>query len=292
MDGSERDSSLIVLAGTLLLAAGCAHAGGTAAAGKPVTTVAGPHGALRVDDGGAGGLPVLFVHGNSGNRTQWKAQLDHLRASRRAAAFDLHGMGESVPASDGNFSVESFADDVAAVADALGFRRFVLVGHSYGGFVVAAYAGKHPDRLAGLVFADSGGDFSKTPPEQLAGLRRGLEADRYEEFTGLWFQGILVGGTEETKAAVMKSLRATPRDVFIGATMSIYEFPMAKALAGYKGPKLSIASMLAENSAGVHKSIPGIPVVAVKDASHWLMMDRPEEFNRLLDDFLRTSPVR
>jgi pimeloyl-ACP methyl ester carboxylesterase len=294
VDGSERDSSLalVLLAGPLLLAAGCAHAGGPAASGQAVTTVAGPHGTLRVDDGGSGGLPVLFVHGNSGNRTQWTAQLEHLRASRRAAAFDLHGMGESVPASDGNFSVESFADDVAAVADALGFRRFVLVGHSYGGFVVAAYAGKYPERLAGLVFADCAGDFSKTPPEQLAGLRRGLEPDRYEEFTRVWFEGILAGGTEETKAAVMKSLRATPRDVFVGATMSIYQFPMTQALAAYKGPRLSIASMLAENSAGVHKSIPGIPVVAVKDASHWLMMDRPEEFNRLLDAFLRSGPVR
>ena len=239
-----------------------------------------------MDDGGSGGLPVLFVHGNSGNRTQWKAQLNYLRASRRAAAFDLHGMGESATAPDGNYSVESFGEDIAAVADALGWKRFVLVGHSYGGFAITAYAGRHPERLAGLVFADCGGDFSKTPPEQLTGLRRGLEPDQYEEFTRRWFEGILAGGTEETKAAVMKSLRATPREAFTGATFGIYDFPMARALAAYKGPRLSIASMLAENPAAVHKSIPGIPVEVIRGASHWLMMDRPEEFNRLLDGFL------
>src|SRR6266540_6312894 len=90
--------------------------------------IQGRQGRLRVDDGGHGGLPVLFVHGNSGNRTQWAAQLEHLRAARRAVAFDLRGMGESEPAANADYSVEGFAEDVAAVADALGLERFVLVG--------------------------------------------------------------------------------------------------------------------------------------------------------------------
>ncbi|HEV2063970.1 MAG TPA: alpha/beta hydrolase [Thermoanaerobaculia bacterium] len=242
--------------------------------------------ALRVDDGGSGGLPVVFVHGNGGNGTQWKAQLAHLRASRRAVAIDLHGMGESAPAPDGDYSVDSFADDVAAVVDALGIKRFVLVGHSYGGFVVAAYAGKHPERLAGLVFADCAGDLSKTPPADLEGLRRGLEPDRYEEFTRRWFAGILAGGTDETKAAVMRSLAATPRETFIGATFGLYAFPMSDALARYGGPRLSIASFLLTNPAAVHKTLLGLPVEAIRGASHWLMMDCPGEFNRILDAFL------
>jgi pimeloyl-ACP methyl ester carboxylesterase len=271
----------IAATAALAMAAACAHA-----APRPMDHVNGPHGTLRVDDGGLRGVPVVFVHGNGGNRAQWRAQLDHLRPTRRAVAFDLHGMGESDPPKDGAYSVQSFANDVEAVADALQLKRFVLVGHSYGGFVVAAYAGKHPDRLAGLIFADCGGDFSKTPPGELAALRRGLEPDRYEDFTRRWFEGILAGGTEETKAAVMRSLRATPRQTFVGATTGIYEFPMTEALAPYKGPRLSIVSYLAGNPAAVHRSIPGIPVETVGNASHWLMMDRPEEFNRILDSFL------
>jgi pimeloyl-ACP methyl ester carboxylesterase len=257
-----------------------------AAAHQPADRVDGKHGALRVDDGGSGGLPVVFVHGNGGNGTQWKAQLDHLRASRRAVAIDLHGMGQSAPAPDGDYSVESFADDVQAVVDALGIKRFVLVGHSYGGFVVAAYAGKHPERLAGLVFADCAGDLSKTPPADLEGLRRGLEPDRYQEFTRGWFAEILAGGTDLTKASVMQSLAATPRETFIGATFGLYAFPMSGALARYGGPRLSIASFLLTNPAAVHKTFTGVPVEAIRGASHWLMMDCPGEFNRILDAFL------
>lgn len=79
----------------------------------------GPQRKLCVDDGGKGGLPVVLVHSNGGNRTHWAAQLSHLRQSRRAIAFDLRGMGESARAANGDYSVEAFADDVAVVADAL-----------------------------------------------------------------------------------------------------------------------------------------------------------------------------
>lgn len=248
--------------------------------------VEGPQGRLRVDDGGTGGLPVLFIHGNGGNRTQWAAQLAHLRPTRRAVAFDLRGMGESDPARDGDYSVAGFAADVAAVADALKPQRFVLVGHSFGGAVVAAYAGKHPDRLAGLVFADVAGDVRNPPPAHAEAIRRGFEPDRYEEFTRRWFETILVRGTDATKSAVMKSLRATPREVFIAASRSLTEFDPGAALDPYRGPRLHIASFLADNPQAIHRSFPDMPLRVISDASHWLMMDRPEEFNRLLDEFL------
>jgi pimeloyl-ACP methyl ester carboxylesterase len=247
--------------------------------------IAGPRGRLRVDDRGAGGLPVLFVHGNGGNRTQWAAQLEHLRRTRRAAAFDLRGMGDSEPASDSDYSVGGFASDVAAVADALNLERFVLVGHSFGGAVAVSYAGKHPDRLAGLAFADVAGDLRGTPPDQVERLRRNLEPATYEEFTRRWFEAILAKGSEATKAAVMKSLRATPREVFVAATTGLYSFDPAAALAPYRGPSLHIASYLAGSPQAIDRSFPDMKVRTIPEASHWLMMDRPEEFNRILDEF-------
>lgn len=250
--------------------------------------IAGPQGRLRVDDGGSGGLPVLFVHGNGGNRTQWKAQLDHLRATRRAVAFDLRGMGESDPAGNADYTVAGFSQDVAAVADALGLDRFVLAGHSYGGAVVADYAGRHPGRLAGLVFADVGGDIRDTPPKALEALRNGLLPEHYGDFTRRWFEGILAGGTDATKAAVQKSLRATRPEVFIAATNGLFTFDPVSALAPYRGPRLHIASFLADNSAAIHRTFKDMPVRVIQGASHWVMLDCPDQFNRTLDDFLAT----
>jgi pimeloyl-ACP methyl ester carboxylesterase len=52
-------------------------------------------GYIHIDDGGKGGLPVVFAHSFGGNTRQWAAQLDHLRKSRRAIAYDLRGHGRS-----------------------------------------------------------------------------------------------------------------------------------------------------------------------------------------------------
>ena len=251
--------------------------------------IEGPHGRLRVDDGGPANreLPVLLVHGNGGNLTQWSAVLAHLRPTRRAIAMDLSGYGESErKAKPGEeITVEGFAEDVAAVADRAGLKRFVLVGHSYGCAVVTAYAGAHPDRLAGLVFADGGGDVSGTPAAALEPARKGL-AERYEEFTTRWFEGILKDSKPETREAVMASLRKTPREVFTGAFLALGRFHLDEALARYPGPKLSIASYLWDNPNAIHKKHPEIPARRVENASHWLMMDQPEAFDRFMDEFL------
>src|SRR5689334_19254193 len=74
--------------------------------------VKGPSGKLRVEDGGEGGVPVMFVHGLAGSRAVWTAQLLHLRTTRRALALDLHGCGESEPSPSGEYSMASFAADV------------------------------------------------------------------------------------------------------------------------------------------------------------------------------------
>ena len=54
-----------------------------------VTEIMGPAGGLHVDDGGSGGLPVVFIHSFAGSAEHWTGQLDHLRRRRRAVALDL-----------------------------------------------------------------------------------------------------------------------------------------------------------------------------------------------------------
>src|SRR5688500_10480985 len=105
--------------------------------------IAGPAGAIAVDDGGSGGLPVVLVHSLAGNSTHWSRQLEHLRRTRRGVALDIRGHGRSEPPKDGDYTIAAMAGDVAAVVDALGLERFVLVGHSMGGGVALTYAGAH-----------------------------------------------------------------------------------------------------------------------------------------------------
>jgi pimeloyl-ACP methyl ester carboxylesterase len=58
------------------------------------------------------------------------------------------------------------------------------------------------------------------------------------------------------------------------------------ALARYPGPKLSIISETNDLPYSLHRLVPGLPIRLMHGTGHWLMMDRPEVFNHLLEEFL------
>ncbi len=242
-------------------------------------------GRLNIDDGGRGDpIPLLLVHGNGANLTQWRAQLDYLRASRRAAAFDLRGMGKSEAAPDGDYSVGGMTADVDAVANALGLRRFILVGHSFGGTVVAAYAAKHPERVAGVLFADAAGNVKVSEAEAQAFFAE-LRKDK-RAFVRNWFEPILKPSRPQVREAVFASVDRTPLEVFRGALEGALQIDVGALLSAYSGPRLAIAAADIENPYSLHVQFPDVPVKKMHGVGHWLMMDEPIEFNRLMDGFL------
>lgn len=255
--------------------------------------IQGPAGRLAVTTAGGGGLPVLFVHGGSGNRTQWAAQQAHL--SRRSVAFDLRGMGESDPDPAGRYHFRDFADDVGAVANALGLKCFVLVGHSFGCAVVLEYATRHPGCVAGLVLGDPGPSPREQPPEVLRAMREGFQPEKYEAMRLQWFEPMLLGARPETRQAVLNSLYAAPREVMRASTWSLLDYEPVELLSRYPGPVLSIS---AESTLGwlgeqaLHLRVSGMRVEVLQNVSHWLMMDAPEAFNTALDDFLAEVEAR
>ncbi len=245
----------------------------------------GPQGKLRVDDGGVShGVPVLFVHGNGANHNQWRHQLAHVRPTRHAVAFDLRGMGESDPPRNGDYSVKGMIDDVQAVADALGLRRFVIVGHSYGGSIVAAYAAAHPERVAGVVFADSAGNV-KIKDEAASAFLAALQKEK-EKFVRSWFGPILADASQAVKDEVFASVDKTPANVLGSALMGLRQVDTVAAVNAYPGPKLAIAAAPIANPTSLHKQILSLPVEEMQGVSHWLMLDKPDQFNAILDHFL------
>ncbi|MFP2928819.1 alpha/beta fold hydrolase [Pyxidicoccus sp. 3LG] len=250
--------------------------------------VQGPAGRLAVTDSGEGGLPVLFVNSNAGRREQWAAQQAHLK--QRSVSFDLRGMGDSDLDSQGRYTTVDMAEDVKAVADALGLERFVLVGHSLGGTVAGEFTIRWPERLAGLVFVDTAGTMPPLPPEQLAWFRDGIRPEKYRGFIDGWFAPILQNAKPHTHEAVMRWLHATPREVVVNSLESLLAYDSDRVFERYKGPvhTLVVDAFIQPNA--YHLLYPGIPHTVFSGVSHWLMMDEPEKFNAALDAFLATLP--
>ncbi len=248
--------------------------------------IAGPAGNLFVRDGGGGeALPVLFVHSLGGNGGQWALQLDHLRRARRAVALDLRGHGDSDPADSGDYSIAGLAGDVAAVADQLGLRRFVLAGHSLGAAVAIEYAGRHPERVAGLLLVDPNGDQTRLPKKQASTFLKAIAADPIAELEW-YFRQILINGDASASRWVLEDLHLTDEAAIAGAIESSFHYAPLAALALYGGPKLTVVSDMNSLPFSLHNLVSDLPARLIPGTGHWLQMDRPAVFNRVVDEFL------
>ena len=251
--------------------------------------IAGPGGNLYIRDGGEtehpDATPVLFLHSLAGNGGQWALQLDHLRRHRRAVALDLRGHGESDPAENGDYSIAAMAGDVTAAADQLGLRRFILAGHSLGSAVAIEYAGRHPERVAGLLLVDPNGDMSRVPESEFLPFLESLSADPLAELDS-YFRQLVVSGDPDASRWVLEDLRLTHEDAIPTAIESGMRYQPLPPLERYKGPKLSIISDMNRLPYSLHNLLPDLPVRLMTGTGHWVMMDRPEVFNHLLDEFV------
>ncbi len=130
------------------------------------------------------GVPLLLVHGLASNAQLWTGVGTRLAAAgHRVVAVDLRGHGLSAKVDDG-YDFATLSTDLVAVADALGIRRPVAVGQSWGGNVVLELAARHRDHVRGVVCVDGGqidlshefaGDrdamLAALTPPRLAGMR-------------------------------------------------------------------------------------------------------------------------
>ena len=235
-------------------------------------------------DAGRGGLPVVFVHSLAGSSDHWSAQFEHLRPTRRVIALDLRGHGQSEPTRNGDFSINSMADDIEAVVDSLGIQKFVLLGHSMGGGVALAFAGAHPDRIAGLLLLDPIGDGTQILAAEVQPFLEKLESDYTSTIEEYWDQ--IAGSDSSVRERLRNDLRATPQETVVRAFREVMQFDPHPALARYRGPLLSVVTPHNDEPFSLHRVGKGFPHRVVQGTGHWIQLDKPDVINEILDEFL------
>ena len=246
--------------------------------------VAGPAGTLVVDEGGKG-EPVVFVHSLAGNAAQWADQLAAVRATRRGVAMDLRGHGRSDAPDPDGYALEAQAEDVGAVADALGLDRFALVGHSLGAGVALAFAGAHPERVTHLMLADPIGDGTQTPVAEVQPFLDALASPAYlETIEAYW--GSIAGTNPTVVDRVLRDLRETPRETVVRGLNAAMAFDPKPALLRFRGPTLAVITPANDFAYSMHRVGTGLPHRVIEGTGHWLQIERPAEFNRILERFL------
>jgi pimeloyl-ACP methyl ester carboxylesterase len=252
-------------------------------------------GALAYDVQGDG-PPVLFLHAFPLGLAMWDAQAAALRSQHRVIRFDDRGFGASPPG-DGLLSMERIADDAAALLDHLGIGQAVVCGLSMGGYAAFAMVRRHPDRLHGLVLADT-----RAPADTPEG-RQGRAA--------LAEKVLREGASAAAEAFVPKllgetTLRDRPQVVARVRELILGNPPrgIADALAGLAARadststlreiRMPVLVLCGEEDAltppadaeALTKGIAGSRLVLLPRAGHLSNLEDPDAFNRALLGFL------
>jgi 3-oxoadipate enol-lactonase len=238
---------------------------------------------------GGRGAALIFVHGVGSTAAIWDAQLAAFSNDFRCAAVELRGNGALADPDPSLISREGFANDVLAVAEALGFERFTLVGCSLGGVVAFELWKSVPQRFDAMTIV---GSFARYPngdayarsicdaldgsPDmrafaELRAARLGLPPERYRETV------------EQMACKSIPCYRASTAATWTGDYRGVLP-TIAVPVLVLCGERDSIAP--AELSHDIAGGIPGAQFAVVENAGHVANADAPERFNELLREFL------
>jgi pimeloyl-ACP methyl ester carboxylesterase len=234
---------------------------------------------------GAGASALVLIHGWTCDSTFWSANVPDLASRYRVVAVDLPGHGQSDPAPD--YSMDSFADAVSAVMSAEHIGKAALVGHSMGGAILLAFARRHPEQATALVAVDGNMIDSAT-------------AERFQVFAKS-FQGPDAMATREKMIASLFSTATTPelKERIRKGMLATSPEVAAQAMMGMSSPAfwhddtiglpfLEIAA--ANNPSATLESLQGhfpkAQLKRIEGTGHFLMMEKPAEFDQMLLDWL------
>lgn len=253
---------------------------------------------IRYDDlGPADGMPVVLVHGHPFNRGMWSGQAEALVAAGcRVLAPDLRGYGASdvVP---GVTLLPDFADDIAALLDALKIDRAVVGGLSMGGQIAMEMLRSHPGRVCGLVLADTspaaetedGKAFRKSLAERLIAEGMGGYAD---EVIDRMIAPYHVTERPELAERVLEMMRSTAPEGAAAALRGRAERPdYRETLAGARVPVLIVVGAddtytPVDGARDTHALTPGSTLVVIERAAHMPNLEQAAAFDAALLDFI------
>lgn len=255
---------------------------------------------IGYDDHGIG-QPVIFLHAFPLNRSMWEGQLLALLNAHgfRGVALDLRGFGESGIDADVS-TMEQFADDVAALMDALGMQDAILCGLSMGGYVTFAFLRKYPQRVRGLILCDTkpdaDSDEGKANREKIAQL---VETQGQNAVADVQVPKLLSTYTRQHHVAVEERVRqiiaaSTKQGIAAASRGMALRRDAHDLLATIRCPTLVVVgeqdSLTPPQVAQLYaEDIQNARFVVVPYAGHLSNLEQPEAFFEVIYTFLRSS---
>jgi abhydrolase domain-containing protein 6 len=238
---------------------------------------------------GGQGEPILMVHGFAANKDNWTRFAKFITPVYHVVALDLPGFGDSTCLDNASYRIADQAKRLNQFADAVGLKKFHIVGNSMGGHIAGRYTVMFPERVLTLGLFDASGVKSPVPSEMAQRLAKGepnpLVAGSVEEFDRLikfvfftppeipsFVKKLLVEEAMKHKASNERIFKQMSGE--IGALEP--DLPKIKArtlvLWGDRDRVLDVSSVQV-----LEKGLTKSTTVIMKDCGHLPMIERPQE---------------
>jgi pimeloyl-ACP methyl ester carboxylesterase len=252
--------------------------------------------------------PLVFVHGLSGAWQNWLEQLPVLAARHRVLALDLPGFGHS-PMPSGGISISAYARLLDRLLEEVGIDAATIVGNSMGGFIGAELAIAFPQRVERLVLVSAAGISTYRDPRTVRAMPALRRLQKVLEMSAAWVASksdavalrprlreatlnLVVAHPHRLPAALAaEQLRGAGKPGFLQALESLLDYDVRGRLPEIACPTLIVWGdrdrLIPVRDADVFAElIPNSRKVVFTDTGHMAMLERPAQFNALLEDFL------
>ncbi len=256
----------------------------------------------RVLEAGSG-PPLVLLHGTGGHAEAYARNLARLARRFRTIVYDMvgHGFtdGPEMP-----YTLDVYCDHLLALLDALGIERAHLSGESLGGWVAAWFSQLHPDRVDRLILTTPGNITSK--PETMERIRESTlraVAEASPETVRARLEWLFARETRrlvtDELVAVRLAIYSRPGYERTMRNILVLQEPETRARYAWKAEwtgRITAPTLIiwtSEDPTGTYEEgellqrwIAGSRLINIDGAGHWPQWERPEEFERLHEEFL------
>ena len=242
------------------------------------------------------GPALLFIHGMGGDSASWETEYEQFSDRYRVIGWDAPGYGGSNPFESDLPSVGDYIMAMAALLDALGEEGVHLVGHSYGGIMVAGFHRAFPDRVLSLTLAQPviGGGIGDAKVRDAA-LK--VRTDEIEELGAEGYAKIHAPRSCSPDAlpeVVAKGIAVTSKmhtNGYLTQFRSLRHANIFEWTSAPKIPSLIISgehdrTAQTEDVEAIANKMPGIRHETISGIGHMIYIEYPERFNALLESVL------
>jgi pimeloyl-ACP methyl ester carboxylesterase len=238
---------------------------------------------------GTGDLSVVFVHGWSCDSRYWDKQVPEVSKKYQVITIDLAGHGHSGSLRD-KFTIDSFGQDVKAVIDQEKVSKMILIGHSMGGQVIVAAARLMPKKVIGLIGVDTLMNVeAKYSQEFIDGMLTGFKKD-FPKHTDSFVREMFRKNTDKKLVDWVTSdmAAANPKVAISAVTEYLQMFVTGQTSKVFEGLEVPVRAITADlwpvDYDGNRRHMHSFNAVIMPNTGHFLMLERPDEFNKILLD--------